>query len=167
MASADVQVAHAVPVAYSVGGGGPPPKHDITVIHAEAVAVAVPVADGGVFAGGGPPPVYGAAYRPGMVSKIELGLRWDMVRGSKPPVDLDAQCVLFDYTGHRHETPCFYNNQSAAGGAVMLSADNTTGEGEGGGPPPPPPPHTHRRCRARASAADCRHAPHTLLEHRR
>ena len=49
------------------------------------------------------------------VEVIELGLQWDFIQG-QDPVDLDAACVLFDYTGARVDA-CYYNQTTAMGGA--------------------------------------------------
>eukprot|EP01043_Picozoa_sp_COSAG02_P029458 COSAG02_NODE_1834_length_10718_cov_3.893775_6_plen_572_part_00 len=59
---------------------------------------------------------------------LELGLAWDLDPGR--PVDLDAQCVLFDYAG-KFVDVAYYNNLKAAGGAVKHSGDDRTGEGGG------------------------------------
>jgi len=60
---------------------------------------------------------------------VELGLAWDFDQGA-PKTDLDAQAVLFDQMGVIKDA-CFYNQMSAAGGAVRHSGDNRTGEGGG------------------------------------
>ena len=66
------------------------------------------------------------------VSQLQLGLAWEFfpTKADSHPVDLDAQCLLYDYTGKLIDA-VYYNQLSAAGGAVTHSGDNRTGEGSG------------------------------------
>ena len=75
------------------------------------------------------PTAGGAAIPLEMCECLELGLAWDLVPG-RPRVDLDAACVLFDYSG-KFVDAVFYNNLMGAGGAVTHSGDDRTGEGGG------------------------------------
>lgn len=60
---------------------------------------------------------------------LELGLAWDLVPG-RAQVDLDAQCVLFDFAG-KFVDVVYYNHLVGAQGAVTHSGDDRTGEGDG------------------------------------
>lgn len=59
---------------------------------------------------------------------ILLGLQWDFV--GENPVDLDCSCVAFDAEGMVVET-IFFNNLTSAGGYMLHTGDNQTGEDEG------------------------------------
>jgi tellurium resistance protein TerD len=64
---------------------------------------------------------------------IMVGLGWDVRATDGRAFDLDASAFLLGSNGKvRNDADfCFYNNLTAAGGAVAHQGDNRTGEGEG------------------------------------
>jgi tellurium resistance protein TerZ len=65
----------------------------------------------------------------GQLSKVFMGLGWDPARGSDD-IDLDASCICFDSSKNALET-IYFGNLSGAGGAILHSGDNLTGDGDG------------------------------------
>eukprot|EP01051_Picozoa_sp_SAG22_P018446 SAG22_NODE_3107_length_1934_cov_1.512807_2_plen_391_part_00 len=131
--------AYAVPVA-AAAGGGPAPKGPVYAVEAvdrpplkAPLRAQTDVVVVQALPASGPPPKRGAdsGYTPGVISKLELGLAWDLVTApGTAPVDLDAMCVLYDFKGERCDV-CYYNDRQVARGSVMLSGDNKTGHGDG------------------------------------
>jgi len=67
---------------------------------------------------------------PGL-STVVLGAGWDVAAGG-PAIDLDLIVVGVNADGKAKEDNfCFFNHKSAAGGAIVHSGDNRTGEGDG------------------------------------
>ena len=72
------------------------------------------------------------------LTKIIMGLGWDAVKskgflgfgGSKPEIDLDASCILFDEQGRQTDVVWFRQLKSKDG-SIIHSGDNRTGAGEG------------------------------------
>lgn len=64
---------------------------------------------------------------------IMVGLGWDVRATDGRAFDLDASAFLLGSNGKVRSDAdfCFYNNLTAAGGAVAHQGDNRTGEGEG------------------------------------
>lgn len=69
---------------------------------------------------------------PGL-TKIVIGLGWDVRATDGAAFDLDASLFMLDETGKvRSDSDfIFYNNKTSADGSVEHTGDNTTGEGEG------------------------------------
>ncbi|OMP67001.1 TerD family protein [Domibacillus epiphyticus] len=67
------------------------------------------------------------------LTSIRLGLGWNISGESLARFDLDAVALLVDEAGLvlSHEHIVFYNQLTAANGAVVLSNDNQTGAGTG------------------------------------
>lgn len=72
------------------------------------------------------------------LTKIIMGLAWDAIKkggifgfgGSKPDVDLDASCILFDDQGRKVDAVWFRQLKSNDG-SIVHTGDNRTGDGEG------------------------------------
>jgi len=64
----------------------------------------------------------------GKLSKICMGLGWDVARGGN--VDLDASCLMFDSAKNLSDSVWFRQLQSKDG-SIRHTGDNVTGEGEG------------------------------------
>eukprot|EP00475_Leptophrys_vorax_P016727 TRINITY_DN2322_c0_g1_i1.p1 TRINITY_DN2322_c0_g1~~TRINITY_DN2322_c0_g1_i1.p1 ORF type:complete len:416 (-),score=144.44 TRINITY_DN2322_c0_g1_i1:41-1288(-) len=60
---------------------------------------------------------------------LQFGLAWEFTKGV-PPVDLDAQAVMFDSMGALVDA-AFYNQLEACGGAVKHMGDNKDGSEKG------------------------------------
>jgi stress response protein SCP2 len=85
---------------------------------------------------------YDAVMHPGVDFKVPVGVRtltfglsWDSAdyderSASWQPVDLDATCMVFDANGCHIDTS-YFNQLSAAGGAVIHSGDSKDGAAEG------------------------------------
>jgi len=69
---------------------------------------------------------------PGL-SKILIGLGWDVRATDGAAFDLDASCFLLDGAGKVRTDAdfIFYNNLKSADGSVEHTGDNLTGEGDG------------------------------------
>lgn len=67
------------------------------------------------------------------LSMIKVGLGWDISLDTNFDFDLDASALLLDKNGNlvSRQDVVFYNNLSAAGGAIVLTKDNRTGTGGG------------------------------------
>lgn len=66
------------------------------------------------------------------VTKVKFGLGWDQPEGGK--VDLDLIVFALGADGKlvdKSHGVAFFNNTTSAGGAIVHSGDNRTGEGEG------------------------------------
>lgn len=65
----------------------------------------------------------------GALSNVFMGLGWDPANGSDD-IDLDASCICFD--ANRNPVDIIYfGNLNGAGGSVVHSGDNLTGDGDG------------------------------------
>lgn len=67
------------------------------------------------------------------LSKILIGLGWDVRATDGSAFDLDASCFLLNESGkiRSDDDFIFYNNLKSADGSVEHTGDNLTGEGEG------------------------------------
>ncbi len=67
------------------------------------------------------------------LSKILIGLGWDVRATDGSAFDLDASCFLLNEAGkiRSDDDFIFYNNLKSADGSVEHTGDNLTGEGEG------------------------------------
>lgn len=70
----------------------------------------------------------------GTLSRINMGLGWDVTTSSQPPYDLDSVVVLLGANGKYHSTQsesiAFFNNLTPLASVTHLG-DNRTGAGEG------------------------------------
>lgn len=69
---------------------------------------------------------------PGM-SKVSVGLGWDVRATDGADFDLDASCFLLNEAGRVRSDAdfIFYNNLKSADGSVEHTGDNLTGDGDG------------------------------------
>lgn len=69
------------------------------------------------------------------LTKIKLGLGWDIRSGNGSDFDLDAIVTLLGENGKVHastsDSICYFNNKKVLGDVVVHSGDNRTGEGKG------------------------------------
>jgi tellurium resistance protein TerD len=67
------------------------------------------------------------------LTKIRIGLGWDVRQTGGPAFDLDASCFLLKADGRVRmaQDLIFYNNKTSVDGAVFHHGDNLTGVGEG------------------------------------
>ena len=65
----------------------------------------------------------------GSLTKVFMGLGWDPAPG-QDDIDLDASCICFDSSKNVVDT-IYFGNLDGAGGSIVHSGDNLTGDGEG------------------------------------
>jgi tellurium resistance protein TerD len=67
------------------------------------------------------------------LSKIRIGLGWDVRQGDGPEVDLDAVIIGCDVNGKAisEDWRIFFNNKTSPNGSVVHGGDNLTGAGDG------------------------------------
>lgn len=67
------------------------------------------------------------------LTKIRIGLGWDVRQTGGPAFDLDASCFLLKGDGRVRmaQDLIFYNNKTSIDGSVYHHGDNLTGVGEG------------------------------------
>jgi tellurium resistance protein TerZ len=65
----------------------------------------------------------------GVLTKVFMGLGWDPAAG-QDDIDLDASCICFD-ANKRVIDIIYFGQLQGAGGSVIHSGDNLTGDGDG------------------------------------
>jgi tellurium resistance protein TerD len=66
---------------------------------------------------------------PGL-SKVIMGLGWDVNKGAGSSIDLDSSCLMLDES-NKLVSLIYFGDKKSPDGSVVHSGDNLTGEGEG------------------------------------
>jgi tellurium resistance protein TerD len=66
---------------------------------------------------------------PGL-SKVIMGLGWDVNKGSGSDIDLDSSCLMVD-ENNKLVSLVYFGDKKSPDGSVVHSGDNLTGAGEG------------------------------------